>query len=126
MTAAIREFYDDRIDPIIYCDRIEAMPGPDTADHVHSAAAIAADVEALVTWDRSGFPVDDLADLGLRVVDPDTYLTELLADSPDEVHATIVELARSRTRPPMSTDDLLAALERAGLTRFPQLVRATR
>lgn len=36
------------------------MPGPDPDDHVHSAAAIAAGVDALVTWNTKGFPVEPL------------------------------------------------------------------
>jgi predicted nucleic acid-binding protein len=81
VTAAIREFFDDtRIDPSFYRDRVGDMPGPDPDDHVHSAAALAAKATELITWDTSGFPADELAKLGLPVIDPDTYLVELLDD----------------------------------------------
>ena len=57
VTAAIREFFDDsRIDPALYRGRIDRMPGPDPDDHIHSAAAIAAGADVLITWDKSGFP----------------------------------------------------------------------
>lgn len=56
------------------------------------------------------------------MTDPDTYLVELFADLGDQVIATIEGLARSKARPPMSTEDLLNALRRAGLTDFTRRV----
>ncbi len=125
VTAAIRHaFADLRIDPDTYRSLIGEMPGPDPDDHPHSAAAIAADVDALVTWDRNGFPVDDLARLGVRVTDPDAYLSELFDELADDVMATIAELARSKRRPPMSAADVVDAIERAGLPSFAARARA--
>jgi hypothetical protein len=98
------------------------VPTPD--DHVHSAAALAAGVGAIITWDTTGFPTTDLAALGLRVTDPDTYLTELHDEFPDDVTATITQLARTKTRPPMSPADVLNALDRAGLKHFPDRLRS--
>jgi predicted nucleic acid-binding protein len=127
ITDAIREFFDDfRVDPASYCSHIAKMPGPDADDHVHSAAAIAGGAEMLVTWDRSGFPTEDLAELGLRVTDPDAYLCELLDDIGDQVVATLEGLARSKSRPPMSTGEILGSLERAGLPTFTARVRGFR
>ncbi len=51
-------------------------------------------------------------------------LEELYAEFPRDVVATIADLARSKTRPPMTTSDVLDALECAGLVRFPATVRA--
>ena len=99
------------------------MPGPDLDDHVHSAAAIAARADALITWDKTGFPSKKLAALGLRVVDPDTYLVEVFDELGDGVIVTVDQLARSKTRPPMSTDDLLDRLDGADLVRFTKRVR---
>lgn len=125
ITDAIREFFaDTRIDPASYRDRIDEMPGPDPDDHVHSAAAIAGGAGILITWDKNGFPTQALQELGLRVADPETYLVELLADIGDQVHATIEALARSKTRPSMSTEDLLGALRRAGLPDFTRRLAA--
>ncbi|MCC6434749.1 MAG: PIN domain-containing protein [Acidimicrobiales bacterium] len=124
ITAAIRETFEDlRIEPSTYRHRIDTMPGPDPDDHVHSAAAVAAEVDALVTNDENGFPIDELAELGVRVIDPDTYLEELYAEFPDDVLSTVAGLARSKTRPPMSPTELLAVWQRAGLHRFPATLR---
>ena len=122
VTAAIREFFDDsRIDPALYRGRIDRMPGPDPDDHIHSAAAIAAGADVLITWDKSGFPAEELAELGLRVMDPDSYFVELLDDLGDHVLVTIEQLAQSKTRPPLSAEDFLDGLNGAGLTRFTKL-----
>lgn len=124
ITGAVREHFGDlRIEPSLYRDLIATMPGPDPDDHVHSAAAIAAGVDALLTWDTKGFPTEPLAEFGLRVTDPDTYLTELATEFPDDVANSITELARTKTRPPMSGSDILDALTGAGLSAFPDLIR---
>ncbi len=125
VTRAIREWFaDSRIDPAIYRDTVDSMPGADPDDHVHSAAAAAAGVDALLTWDQRGFPIEELAALGVRVADPDAYLCELFAELPDEVTQTVVDLAATKSRPPMSLSEVLDALERAGLERFPPLLRS--
>lgn len=125
ITSTIREVFGDlRIDPSLYRHLIDQMPGPDPDDHVHSAAALAANARALVTNDTKGFPVRALAELGVRVVDPDTYLEQLYAELPHDVLTTIVELARTKTRPPLGPSEILDALERAGLRRFPATVRS--
>lgn len=124
VTNAIREFFDDtRIEPTLYRGRISTMPGSDHDDHVHSAAAIAAGADALITWDKAGFPPKELAELGLRVLDPDTYLVELLDELGNDVIVTVEQLAQSKTRPPMSTQDLLEAMDRAGLQHFTERLR---
>jgi predicted nucleic acid-binding protein len=125
VTAAVRKFFADcRVDPASYRDLVASMPGPDPDDHVHSAAAIAAGTTALITWDRAGFPPDALGERGLRVLDPDAYLAELVEEFPSEVVATLVELARTKTRPPMTAHDVLDAVERAGLKAFASLARS--
>lgn len=126
VTDAIRDFFGDfRVDPGLYRGHIGDMPGPDPDDHVHSAAAIAGRAEILVTSDEKGFPTKALRSLGLRVMDPDAYLCELLDDIGGQVVASLDGLARSKRRPPMSMDDLLQVLERAGLREFTQRVAAT-
>lgn len=125
VTAAIRDYFaDSRVDPTTYRHLIADMPGPDPDDHVHSAAAIAARVEALITSDGTGFPADALAERGVRVTDPDRFLVELFDEFPQEMVGTMVEIARGRTRPPMTPDEVLTALDRAGLGAFASLARS--
>lgn len=124
ITDAVRDWFPElRIDPDSYRHLVPEMPGPDPNDHAHSAAAVAAHVDALVTWDTRGFPAAELEALGVRVIDPDSYLVEVYDESPAEVVATITDLARSKQSPPMSGHDIVTALEGAGLSLFPSLVR---
>lgn len=50
-------------------------------------------------------------------------LSELFDEFPDDFAATIVELARTKTRPPLSIEGLLDTLMRAGLSELPARVR---
>lgn len=77
----------------------------------------------MITWDKTGFPVEELAELGLRLVDPDAYLVELLHELGNDVIVTVEQLAQSKTRPPMSTEELLDTLNRAGLPAFTKRLR---
>lgn len=125
VTAAIRSFFADcRIGRSRYEQLIEQMPGDDPDDRPHMAAAIAARVDALITANLADFPARPLADRGVRVVDPDTYLCELLDEHPAETAATARRVRSEKTKPPISTDDFLDALRRAGLRRFPTQLAA--
>src|SRR5262249_21994431 len=94
----------------------------DPDDRQHIAAAVAGRAEAIVTWNRSDFPPESLGGLGLRVVDPDTYLQELLAGVPGEVVATIQRLADEKRRPPMTAADMASTLAKAGVPGFAALL----
>jgi predicted nucleic acid-binding protein len=125
VVAAIRDTFEDcRIDPSRYRHLVDSMPGADPDDHPHAAAAVGAGVDALITHDSPGFPVDAMAALGVRVVDPDTYLVELLDEESVEVTATLMRIAKEKTRPAMSPQDVLEALRRAGLDEFPRRIES--
>jgi hypothetical protein len=79
-------------------------------------------VEALVTANRADFPTGPLRKLGVEVMGPDAYLTELFEDLPSEVTGAALRIAGQRTRPPMRPSELLAALRGAGLHAFPDRV----
>lgn len=119
VVAAIREsFADCEIMRASYEHLIDEMPGNDPDDRPHMAAAVAAHVDVLVTNNLTDFPAHALLERGVRVIDPDTYLCELLHDDADEIVATVLRLASEKTRPPRTPEDLLQALRRAGVTAF--------
>jgi predicted nucleic acid-binding protein len=90
ITAAIREFFpESRIAEEDYAPLVASMPGADPDDRRHMAAAISGRARILVTWNLLDFPAEPLAALGLRVVDPNQYLCELLDQFPQEVTATV-------------------------------------
>jgi predicted nucleic acid-binding protein len=111
VTAAIREYFaDSRVPESAYAHLLGDMPSPDPDDRHHIAAAVASNAAVIVTWNRTDFPAQPLARLGLRVADPDTYLQELLAEVPDEVLATVVRLANEKRSPPRTPLDLNQSL----------------
>jgi predicted nucleic acid-binding protein len=123
--AAIRDFFaESEVGLAEYEHLVAEMVGKDPADREHMAAAIAGGAEVILTWNRRDFPATPLAARGVRVVDPDTYLCELVDQFPDEVAATVARLAAEKRRPPKPPEDLLTDLEQAGVSRFAQRVRS--
>ncbi|WP_455402922.1 PIN domain-containing protein [Streptomyces bambusae] len=116
---AVRRFFADcEIPAAAYEHLVDEMPGDDPDDRHHAAAAVAAGAHALITWNLADFPAGDLAERGVRVTDPDSYLCGLYAELPQEVAETVVRLAREKRNPPVTTADAVARLAKAGLPRF--------
>jgi len=66
----------------------------DSNDEHVCALAVAGDADLLLTFDL-GYVHDQLQAHGVVVLDPDTYLTELLAEEPDAVLASVTATARA-------------------------------
>ncbi|MDY7106481.1 MAG: PIN domain-containing protein [Actinomycetota bacterium] len=124
VTAAIREFFPDaEVERSEYQHLVSEMTGPDATDHQHMAAAVARRPCTILTKNAPDFPPEPLAAHGVRVADPDDYLSELADEWPDEVAAAVVRLASEKQRPARSPHDLADALERAGVPRFAERLR---
>jgi predicted nucleic acid-binding protein len=124
ITAVIREFFaDSQVPASSFAHMVDDMPSQDPDDRRHIAAAVAGNAEMIVTWNRSDFPATPLSALGLRVVDPDEYLQELLNEVPDEVVATVVRLAEEKRRPPRTPYDLVGMFAKVGVPIFADQVR---
>ena len=106
-----------------YAHLLHDMPGSDPDDHEHSAAAVAAEASVLITADTKGFPAAPLRRRGVTVKRPDAYLRESLDAFPDDMIDLVREMAADKIHPPMTPDDVLAALERAGAREFARAVR---
>ncbi|MFE2291233.1 hypothetical protein [Streptomyces sp. NPDC059452] len=91
-------------------------------DRHHSAAAVAAGAEALITWNLADFPASDLAERGVRVTDPDAYLCGLYKELPHEVTEAVVRLSGEKRNPPVTLADAVARLAKAGLPVFADLL----
>jgi len=107
-----------------YAHLIGEMPGPDPDDHEHSAAAVAAGASFLITNDTTGFPAAALRRRGVTVSRPDVYLQGILDAFPRELLDVVRQMAADKVRPPMTVEDVLNALERAGAKRFARAARA--
>jgi predicted nucleic acid-binding protein len=124
ITATIREFFaDTRIPAESYQSLVAEVDGPDPDDKAHMAAAVSGQVEALVTWNEKDFNCDFMKNHAVAVVNPDAYLCSLYEEFPAEVLNTLTRMAAGKRRPPMTSDDIVDALDRAGVREFAARVR---
>lgn len=98
----------------------------DPKDRHVLAAAVRANAEVLVTFNRRDFPASSVAPFDLRVVHPDEFLLDQLDLYPERTLAALENQARSRRRPPQEVDDILEALIRCGVSDFAAAVRELR
>lgn len=98
-------------------DLIERLSLPDPDDRHVLAAAIAGGADVLMTLNRSDFPTRTLARHGLLLREPDGFLTELAAESPQA--AAVAETVRARAEAVSGRPQpIRPLLKRAGLPRF--------
>ena len=98
-----------------------ALPDPD--DRHVLAAAIAARVPLVVTFNLSDFPEAALALYGVRAIHPDTFACELLeADSGAFLRGVQAHRAALKN-PPKSPAEYLDTLRGAGITRTAAMLQ---
>lgn len=112
MCQAIREVFPEReVTRATYEHLIDAMPGTDPDDRVHSAAAIAAGATVLLTRDKKGFPAEPLQLLGLRITDVDVFLCEQFDLFPDDLVRVLDRQVEGLTKSKLTRAQLLDAVE---------------
>lgn len=111
-------FPDGQVDRSSYEHLVHDMPGEDPDDHPHSAAAVSVAPSVLLTANITDFPAETLERLGVSVQHPDDYFVGLLGAAPEELLDVLRVMVGHRSRPPMTLEELLATLSRAGLKRF--------
>ena len=77
----------------------------------------------MITWNLADFPAGELAEHGVQVMDPDSYLCGLYRELPHEVVETVVRLAGEKRNPPVTIADAIARLTKAGLPGFADLLK---
>jgi hypothetical protein len=80
------------------------------------AAAIRAGAQVIVTNNRKDFPPDYLSGWGMERKNADDFIMDLIGLDDRVVFACVQEIATSRRRPPQTFEDVLAQLEKSGLT----------
>ena len=106
---------------------VEAAPGeegfdlPDPDDRHVLAAALACGAEVLLTFNLKDFPAAAVP-AGLQVAHPDLYLRDYFTAYPRAVITALQKLRANLKRPPLSQEEVLAGLQRAGLPQFAKAV----
>ena len=112
----MREYFPDAI-VNGYGDLVETMTCHPKDRHV-LAAAVRANADVLVTFNLKDFPPESTHAFEVEIVHPDEFLLDQLDLYPGLVLRTIRELSEDYDSPPMSIDDVLNVLSRAGVPRF--------
>jgi predicted nucleic acid-binding protein len=103
---------------------IERVTLPDADDRHVLAAAIHGGANIIVTSNLRDFPGHALAAHGIAAQPPDTFILDLFAASPREVVSALRELRGDLVKPPMSPNEILAAMTRQALPGSANALRA--
>jgi predicted nucleic acid-binding protein len=98
-----------------YESLIEGLKLPDVDDRHVLAAAIKAGVQVIVTDNSKHFPPDYLAEWGIERKTADDFVMDLIDLDDRVVYSCVMEIVDSRTRRPVTLDDVLNELERSQL-----------
>ena len=108
-----------------YEELIPAIQLPDPDDRHVVAAATCGEADVIVTANLKDFPASVLAAHGLTVEHPDGFLVRLYQESPSRF-SEVLERVRTRLRnPPVSPEQHVDALRRAGLDVSTKLFAAS-
>jgi len=86
------------------------------------AAAVWGNVDQIVTFNQKDFPEGAVTPYGIEVVSPDDFLLNVLDMFPRTAAEVIKEQAADLRKPPMSVDEVIAALSKCGVPEFAQTV----
>jgi hypothetical protein len=92
------------------------LPDPDDCHVV--AAAIRGGAQAIVTSNLADFPSDSIGAFDLEAVHPDDFLLDQLDLSPVIVQDVVREQVAHAKAPPLTVQDLILRLDRAGVPKF--------
>jgi hypothetical protein len=95
----------------------------DPKDRHVLAAAVASEAQTIVTHNLADFPADALAPWNIQAQHPDEFLLGLFNIQPELAVSLVERQAAALRSPPLTLDDVLAALEVAGAPEFVDAVR---
>ncbi|MCU1642575.1 MAG: hypothetical protein JWN03_2850 [Nocardia sp.] len=102
---------------------IEGLKLPDPDDRHVLAAASKAGAQVIVTSNLKDFPADALASWNVEAKSPDDFVLDQITLDDRVVWACVQQIADSRLHPPETVEDVLDALERAGLVESVAALR---
>ncbi|GII81114.1 PIN domain-containing protein [Sphaerisporangium rufum] len=119
MNSAVRDCLVEGYEPLI-----EGLKLPDADDRHVLAAAIKAGAQVIVTSNLRDFPASELGGWGIEALSPDDFVLDQIGLDARVVWACVQQIADSRSNPPETVEDVLDALEAAGLVEAVGSLRA--
>lgn len=98
-----------------YEDLVAGLDLPDPHDRHVLAAAIRASAQIIVTANLRDFPTATLGRYGIAAQHPDEFVLERIEEAPLLVAEILTEQAAALKNPPRTVEDVLGALQDAGL-----------
>ena len=123
LAAAMRDAFEEAEVDTTELERREPDMTNDPKDRHVLAAAVASGSELIVTFNLDDFPAHACEPLGVAAIHPDDFLLDLHRVGPGIVRAVLDQQAAD-LNPPWPLDQLLHALEIAGVPRFAAAVHA--
>lgn len=96
---------------------------PDPGDNHVLAAAIHAQADVIVTFNVRHFPAERTGPWGIKVLEPDAFVLDLVEAAPQIVCDSVRRQAQDLSRPPVGLDGLLTNLALRGLSRSVERLR---
>lgn len=121
MNAAVPDSLVTGYEPLI-----EGLKLPDPDDRHVLAAAIKCHATMTITLNLTDFPAESLEPWQLEAKSPDEFLLEQISIDDRRVWACVQQIADSRRNPPETAEDVLDALERAGIVESVAALRSGR
>lgn len=118
MNGAVRDCLVTGYQPLI-----EVLDLPDPDDRHVLAAAIKVNAQLIVTKNKKDFPPKPLAEWGIRPKAPDDFVRDVMGLDSQAVWACVQQIVDSRTRQPVTVDDVLGELQREGLVASAAALR---
>jgi len=125
--AGLRELINESIRDCLvtgYWPLVDALELPDPADRHVLAAAIKAGAQLIVTRNLKDFPPKTLAQWDIRPKSPDHFVRDVIDLDQQAVWACVQQIVDSRTRRPVTVDDVLGELQRDGLVASTAVLRS--
>jgi predicted nucleic acid-binding protein len=107
-----------------YEQLIGAVDLPDQDDRHVLAAAIKAHAQLIITENLKDFPESALTKWNVEAQSPDEFLLDLIDLDQQTVYAQVQRIADSWKHPPGSVEDVLSALEHAGMVETVAALRS--
>jgi predicted nucleic acid-binding protein len=126
-TARLRELMNGAVRDCLvtgYQPLIETLNLPDPDDRHVLAAAIKVNAQLIVTRNLKDFPPKTLAQWDIRPKSPDNFVRDVMDFDSQAVWACVQQIVDSRTRRPVTVDDVLGELQHDGLVASAAALRS--